>query len=106
MACARFLFINISNHTWFSFLGLVKFYLKDKPTLGEAKCLVQYLESVQDASQVIEILDLMNSLCTRSSANKLVKRLFLRDLFAVCVALLVGGGFLFDQHKNFRISRE
>ena len=30
----------------------------------------------------------------------------LRDLFAVCVALLAGGGFLFDQHKNFCISRK
>jgi hypothetical protein len=65
----------LHNHFFTLIKGLVKFYLKDKPLLSEAKCLVQYLQSVRDAHQVAEMLDMMNSLCTRASTNKLVKRI-------------------------------
>ncbi|KAK3708098.1 hypothetical protein QZH41_019181, partial [Actinostola sp. cb2023] len=65
------------------YASLLKFYLMDKPTMQEARCLVEYLQNVRDSVQVLEILDLLTSLCTRTSLNKLVKRI--SDPNNVCV---------------------
>jgi len=57
------------------FLGLIKFYLTEKVRREEVSYIVEYLTCVTDPQQIVEVLDVILSLCERASKSKMAKRL-------------------------------
>ena len=58
-----------------SFPGLIKFYLTENVEREEVWYIVEYLTCVTDPQQIIEVLDVLQSLCERASKSKMAKRL-------------------------------
>ena len=57
------------------FIGLIKFYLTEKVKREEVCHIVEYLTCVTDPQHIIEVMDVLLSLCERASKSKMVKRL-------------------------------
>jgi len=72
-----------------SLLGLIKFYLTEKVRREEVSYIVEYLTCVTDPQQIVEVLDVILSLCERASKSKMAKRLSDPRHIPVFVTLLI-----------------
>ncbi|XP_068687514.1 neurobeachin-like protein 1 [Montipora foliosa] len=72
-----------------SLLGLIKFYLTENVEREEVWYIVEYLTCVTDPQQIIEVLDVLLSLCERASKSKMAKRLSDPRHIPVFVTLMI-----------------
>ncbi|KAJ7381715.1 hypothetical protein OS493_039432 [Desmophyllum pertusum] len=56
--------------------GLIKFYLTEKVKREEVCYIVEYLTCVTDPEQIAEVLDVLLTLCERTSKSKMAKATF------------------------------
>ena len=57
------------------FIDLIKFYLTEKVKTEEVFHVVEYLTCVTDPQHIIEVMDVLLSLCERASKSEMIKRL-------------------------------
>ena len=57
------------------FIDPIKFYLTEKVKREEVCHIVEYLTCVTDPQHIIEVMDVLLSLCEQASKSEMVKRL-------------------------------